>query len=142
MVDDRPSAISIRPPSGGHTRCTRADCHEGAEPATGAGGEPHAAHRPDRVARCGGRCLLCGRAALPPVAGSPVLALPRLRLAAGQRRGVIRTRSKRGASKMIGSKPATAGHEKVSAGPFTGLRGGAFLGYRWVLLVFLLAGVA
>ena len=43
---------------------------------------------------------------------------------------------------MIGSKPATAGHEKVSAGPFTGLRGGAFLGYRWVLLVFLLAGVA
>ena len=42
---------------------------------------------------------------------------------------------------MIGNEPATAGHEKVSASPFTGLRGIAFRGYRWLLLAFLLAGV-
>ena len=42
---------------------------------------------------------------------------------------------------MIGNEPATAGHEKVSAIPFTGLRGVAFRGYRWLLLGFLLLGV-
>jgi hypothetical protein len=30
----------------------------------------------------------------------------------------------------------------VTTAPVTGLRRGAFLGYRWVLLAFLLAGVA
>ena len=35
---------------------------------------------------------------------------------------------------------ASTGH--VTAAPVTGLRRGAFLGYRWTLLVFLLAGVA
>ena len=35
-----------------------------------------------------------------------------------------------------------AGTEQVRAAPLTGLRRGAFLGYRWTLLVFLLAGVA
>jgi len=34
------------------------------------------------------------------------------------------------------------GTEQVAATPVTGLRRGAFLGYRWALLVFLLAGVA
>ena len=43
---------------------------------------------------------------------------------------------------MIGNEPATAGHENVSARPFTGLRGIAFRGYRWLLLGFLLLGVA
>ena len=43
---------------------------------------------------------------------------------------------------MIGNEPATAGHEKVPASPFTGLRGIAFRGYRWLLLGFLLLGVA
>jgi hypothetical protein len=42
---------------------------------------------------------------------------------------------------MIGNEPATAGHQKVSASPFTGLRGIAFRGYRWMLLGFLLLGV-
>jgi len=41
---------------------------------------------------------------------------------------------------MIGNEPATGGHEKVSASPFTGLRGIAFRGYRWLLLGFLLLG--
>lgn len=35
-----------------------------------------------------------------------------------------------------------AGTEQVAAAPLNGLRHGAFLGYRWTLLVFLLAGVA
>src|SRR5947207_14175502 len=35
-----------------------------------------------------------------------------------------------------------AGTEQVAAAPVTGLRRGAFLGYRWALLAFLLAGVA
>ena len=35
-----------------------------------------------------------------------------------------------------------AGTEQVRAAPLTGLRRGAFLGYRWTLLVFLLTGVA
>ena len=43
---------------------------------------------------------------------------------------------------MIGNEPATAGHEKVPASPFTGLRGTAFRGYRWLLLGFLLLGIA
>ena len=34
------------------------------------------------------------------------------------------------------------GTEQVTAVPLTGLRRGAFLGYRWTLLAFLLAGVA
>ena len=42
---------------------------------------------------------------------------------------------------MIGNEPAAAGHEKVSASPYTGLRGIAVRGYRWLLLAFLLAGV-
>jgi hypothetical protein len=45
-------------------------------------------------------------------------------------------------AKMIGNEPATTGHEKVPASPFTGLRGIAFRGYRWLLLGFLVAGVA
>ena len=32
--------------------------------------------------------------------------------------------------------------ERVTAAPISGLRRGAFLGYRWTLLAFLLAGVA
>src|SRR6266576_5833393 len=47
----------------------------------------------------------------------------------------------RGASKMIGNEPATAGHDKVPASRFTGLRGIAFRGYHWLLLGFLLLGV-
>jgi hypothetical protein len=43
---------------------------------------------------------------------------------------------------MIGNEPATAGHEKVPASPLTGLRGVTFRGYRWLLLGFLLLGVA
>lgn len=43
---------------------------------------------------------------------------------------------------MIGNEPATAGHQRISAGPFTGLRGIACRGYRWLLLGFLLLGVA
>ena len=35
-----------------------------------------------------------------------------------------------------------SGTEHVTAAPVTGLRRGAFLGFRWVLLTFLLAGVA
>lgn len=35
-----------------------------------------------------------------------------------------------------------AGAGEGTAGPVTGLRRGAFLGYRWTLLAFLLAGVA
>ncbi len=31
---------------------------------------------------------------------------------------------------MMGNEPATAGHEKVSASPFTALRGIAFRGYH------------
>ena len=43
---------------------------------------------------------------------------------------------------MIDNEPATAGHEKVPASPLTGLRGVTFRGYRWLLLGFLLLGVA
>jgi hypothetical protein len=43
---------------------------------------------------------------------------------------------------MIGNEPATAGHEKAPASPLTGLRGIAFRGYRWLLLGFLLLGIA
>ena len=42
---------------------------------------------------------------------------------------------------MVGSEPATAGHEKVPTSRFTGVRGIAFRGYRWLLLGFLLLGV-
>jgi len=44
-------------------------------------------------------------------------------------------------AKMIGSEPGTAGHEKVPASRFTGVRGIAFRGYHWLLLGFLLLGV-
>jgi len=37
---------------------------------------------------------------------------------------------------------AVTATEPVTAAPVTGLRRGAFLGYRWALLAFLLAGVA
>ena len=43
---------------------------------------------------------------------------------------------------MIDNEPATAGDEKVPASPLTRLRGIAFRGYRWLLLGFLLLGVA
>jgi hypothetical protein len=43
---------------------------------------------------------------------------------------------------MMGNEPATAGQQKVPASPFTGLRGIAFRGYRWLLPGFLLLGVA
>src|SRR6266702_2128888 len=42
---------------------------------------------------------------------------------------------------MIGSEPGTAGHEKVPASRFTGVRGIACRGYHWLLLGFLLLGV-
>ncbi len=42
---------------------------------------------------------------------------------------------------MIGNEPGTAGHEKVLASRFTGVRGIAFRGYHWLLLGFLLLGV-
>ncbi len=35
---------------------------------------------------------------------------------------------------MIGNEPGTAGHEKVLASRFTGVRGIAFRGYHWLLL--------
>ena len=40
------------------------------------------------------------------------------------------------------TRPATAATPGAAATPVTGLRRGAFLGYRWALLAFLLAGVA
>ena len=42
---------------------------------------------------------------------------------------------------MIGNEPATAGHDKVLASRFTGLRGIAFRCYHWLLLGLLLLGV-
>jgi heme/copper-type cytochrome/quinol oxidase subunit 1 len=42
---------------------------------------------------------------------------------------------------MKSNHAVAAGAEQVAATPITGLRRGAFLGYRWTLLVFLLAGV-
>ena len=43
---------------------------------------------------------------------------------------------------MRSKNAVAAGTGQVTAAPLTGLRRGAFLGYRWVLLAFLLAGVA
>lgn len=43
---------------------------------------------------------------------------------------------------MKSNHAVAAGTEQVAAAPISGLRRGAFLGYRWTLLVFLLAGVA
>jgi hypothetical protein len=42
---------------------------------------------------------------------------------------------------MSEKQALVADAEHVTAGPVTGLRRGAFLGYQWLLLVFLLAGV-
>jgi len=42
---------------------------------------------------------------------------------------------------MRSKNAVAAGTEQVTAAPLTGLRRGAFLGYRWTLLAFLLAGV-
>jgi heme/copper-type cytochrome/quinol oxidase subunit 1 len=42
---------------------------------------------------------------------------------------------------MKSTHAVAAGTEQVAAAPLTGLRRGAFLGYRWTLLAFLLAGV-
>ena len=42
---------------------------------------------------------------------------------------------------MKSNHAVAADTEQVAAKPITGLRRGAFLGYRWTLLVFLLAGV-
>jgi carbon starvation protein CstA len=42
---------------------------------------------------------------------------------------------------MSSEHAAAVGTEQVTAAPITGLRRGALLGYRWVLLAFLLAGV-
>src|SRR6516165_9047572 len=42
---------------------------------------------------------------------------------------------------MRSKNAVAAGTGQVTAAPLTGLRRGAFLGYRWVLLAFLLAGV-
>jgi hypothetical protein len=43
---------------------------------------------------------------------------------------------------MRADNAVAAGTEHVTATPVSGLRRGAFLGYRWALLAFLLAGVA
>lgn len=43
---------------------------------------------------------------------------------------------------MISNEPATAGQQKLTASPRTGLRGVAYRGYHWLLLGFLLLGVA
>jgi hypothetical protein len=43
---------------------------------------------------------------------------------------------------MRADNAVAAGIEHVTATPVSGLRRGAFLGYRWALLAFLLAGVA
>ena len=43
---------------------------------------------------------------------------------------------------MMSNETATAGHQKATAGPATGLRSVAARGYRWLLLGFLLLGVA
>ncbi len=43
---------------------------------------------------------------------------------------------------MKSTHAVAAGTEQVAAASLTGLRRGAFLGYRWTLLAFLLAGVA
>jgi hypothetical protein len=42
---------------------------------------------------------------------------------------------------MISNEPATAGQQKLTASPRTGLRGVAYRGYHWLLLGFLLLGV-
>ena len=42
---------------------------------------------------------------------------------------------------MRANHTVAAGTEHATAAPVTGLRRGAFLGYRWVLLAFLLAGM-
>jgi hypothetical protein len=47
-----------------------------------------------------------------------------------------------GAATTPGSAPGAATTTATATTPVTGLRGAAFLGYRWALLVFLLAGVA
>ena len=44
--------------------------------------------------------------------------------------------------KMRQERALAAETEHVTAGPVTGLRRGAFLGYQWLLLAFLLAGAA
>ena len=46
------------------------------------------------------------------------------------------------ATPAIVATPVTTTPPSAGATPITGLRRGAFLGYRWALLVFLLAGVA
>jgi heme/copper-type cytochrome/quinol oxidase subunit 1 len=43
---------------------------------------------------------------------------------------------------MRSKHAVAAGAEQATAAPITGLRRGAFLGYRWALLAFLAAGVA
>ena len=43
---------------------------------------------------------------------------------------------------MRSKHAVAAGTEPATAAPITGLRRGALLGYRWAVLVFLLAGVA
>ena len=43
---------------------------------------------------------------------------------------------------MTSKHAVAAGTGQVTAGPVSGLRRGALLGYRWALLAFLLAGVA
>jgi hypothetical protein len=43
---------------------------------------------------------------------------------------------------MILNGPATAGQQKMTASPRTGLRGVAYRGYHWLLAGFLLLGVA
>jgi hypothetical protein len=43
---------------------------------------------------------------------------------------------------MRSKHAVAAGTEQATAAPITGLRRGALLGYRWAVLVFLLAGVA
>ena len=43
---------------------------------------------------------------------------------------------------MMSNGAAIAGHEKITAGPRTTLRSVAARGYRWLLLGFLLLGVA
>ena len=42
---------------------------------------------------------------------------------------------------MRANNAVAAGAERVTGAPVSGLRRGAFLGYQWLLLVFLLAGV-
>ena len=43
---------------------------------------------------------------------------------------------------MRANNAVAAGTERVTGAPVSGLRRGAFLGYRWALLAFLLAGAA